>query len=182
MKEGSTEWVNEAVSDWGREELCEWTGCCVRARECFRPQGTLQLFTCWPIPSVNFVILVVLVVQELWRAQLNTTEFSDAGIASNYILEDSNANSANICHGRAHFLNVCPPPPPPFIVNCFNIFFYQKRNFFFFFCCLFFNSFILFWNETLHVSAGTYSKRHLFVCCMYSLELLMMDGKTVRNM
>jgi len=30
----------------------------------------------------------------------------------------------------------------------------------------------------------TYSNRHLSnrYCCMYSLELLMMDGKTVRNM
>ena len=69
--------------------------------------------------------------------------------------------------------------------------------------------FILFWNETLHVSDGL-SVHHqqfktihtatgisqrdtavcllasrqqcLFCCCMYSLELLMMDGKTVRNM
>jgi len=69
--------------------------------------------------------------------------------------------------------------------------------------------FILFWNDTLHVSDGL-SVRHqqfktvhtatgicqndtavcllesrqqyLFGCCMYSLDLLMMDGKTVRNM
>ena len=41
--------------------------------------------------------------------------------------------------------------------------------------------FILFWNDTLHVSGGLYSLKN--VCwCMYSLELLMMDGKTVRNM
>ena len=68
--------------------------------------------------------------------------------------------------------------------------------------------FILFWNGTLHVSDGlsvhhqelqdctsTYSnqpdtavcllasrQQYLVGCCMYSLELLMMDGKTVRNM
>jgi len=46
----------------------------------------------------------------------------------------------------------------------------------------------LFWNNTLHVSDGlsfrnlgvqdcTYSNRY-----MYSFKLLMMDGKTVRNM
>ena len=70
--------------------------------------------------------------------------------------------------------------------------------------------FILFWNDTLHVSDGLsvhhqqfqdckYSNhtdtsvcllasRHSSIClthvcyCMYSLELLTMDGKTVRNM
>jgi len=54
--------------------------------------------------------------------------------------------------------------------------------------------FILFWNDILHVSDGTYCcllasgyplasrQQYLFGCCMYSLELLMMDGKTVRNM
>jgi len=62
--------------------------------------------------------------------------------------------------------------------------------------------FILFWNDTLHVSDGlsvhhqefktvhTTTKEVLYssicltyACCiMYSLELLMMDGKTVRNM
>ena len=68
---------------------------------------------------------------------------------------------------------------------------------------------ILFWNDTLHVSGGlsfhhqefktvhtatgicqtdtadcllSSSQQYLFGCCMYSLELLMMDGKTVRNM
>jgi len=68
---------------------------------------------------------------------------------------------------------------------------------------------ILFWNDTLHVSDGlsvhhqefktvhtatgicqTHTavcllasrQQYLFGCCMYSLELLMMDGKTVRNM
>jgi len=63
--------------------------------------------------------------------------------------------------------------------------------------------FILFLNDTVHVS-GFLSVHHqefmtvhtatgicqtvnccllyLFGCCMYSLELLMMDGKTVRNM
>ena len=72
--------------------------------------------------------------------------------------------------------------------------------------------FILFWNDTLHVSNGLsvhhqefktvhtetgICQTHTAVCllqadssmsltyacfCMYSLELLMMDGKTVRNM
>jgi len=62
--------------------------------------------------------------------------------------------------------------------------------------------FILFWNDTLHVSDGlsvhhqefkTFVKQILLsadssicltnaCCCMYSLELLMIDGKTVRNM
>ena len=79
--------------------------------------------------------------------------------------------------------------------------------------------FILFWNDTLHVSDGlsvhhqqfntvhtatgicqtdtavcllagmkwkcyllASSQQYLFGCCMYSVELLMMDGKTVRNM
>ena len=56
--------------------------------------------------------------------------------------------------------------------------------------------FILLWNDTLHVSEGL-SVHHqesktvhiatgicqtYNCCCMYSLELLMMDGKTVRNM
>ena len=80
-----------------------------------------------------------------------------------------------------------------------------------------FLKFILFWNNTLHVSDGlsihhqefktvhtatgicqTDNVAHLLAfplasrqhylfdiytcCCMYSLELLMMDGKTVRNM
>ena len=53
---------------------------------------------------------------------------------------------------------------------------------------------ILFWNDTLHVSNGlsvhhqelktvhtAIRQQRLFGCCMYSLELLMMDGKTVRN-
>jgi len=69
--------------------------------------------------------------------------------------------------------------------------------------------FILFWNDTLHVSDGlsvhhqefktvhkatdkcqtdtalcllANRQQYLFGCCMYSLELLMMDGKTVRNL
>jgi len=58
--------------------------------------------------------------------------------------------------------------------------------------------FILFWNNTLHVSGGLSVHHQEFktvhiatgssnpltyaCCCMYSLELLMMDGKTVRNM
>jgi len=69
--------------------------------------------------------------------------------------------------------------------------------------------FILFWNDTVHVSDGlcvhhqefktvhtakgicqidtavcllASSQQYLFGCSMYSLELLMMDGKTVRNM
>ena len=65
--------------------------------------------------------------------------------------------------------------------------------------------FILFWNDTLHVSDGLSVHHKQFktvhsatkqillsadssicltyaCCCMYSLELLMMDGKTVRNM
>jgi len=68
--------------------------------------------------------------------------------------------------------------------------------------------FILFWNDTLHVLNGlsihhdefktvhtvtemcqidtvicllASRQQYLFGCCMYSLELLMMDGKTVRN-
>jgi len=69
--------------------------------------------------------------------------------------------------------------------------------------------FILFWNDNLHVSDGLSvhhqqfksvhtatgichtdtadcslpsRQQYLFDSCMYSLELLMMDGKTVRNM
>jgi len=72
--------------------------------------------------------------------------------------------------------------------------------------------FILFWNDTLHVSDGLSVHHQEFktvhtatgicqadtavclpeadssicltnvCCCMYSLELMMMDGKTVRNM
>jgi len=69
--------------------------------------------------------------------------------------------------------------------------------------------FILFWNDTLHVSDGLSARhqefktvhtasgicktdtavcllasrqRYLFGCCMDRLELLMTDGKTVRNM
>ena len=69
--------------------------------------------------------------------------------------------------------------------------------------------FILFWNDTLHVSDGVSvhhqqfktvhtargicqtdtavcllasRQQYLFDSCMYSPELLMMDGKTVRNM
>jgi len=62
--------------------------------------------------------------------------------------------------------------------------------------------FILFWNDTLHVSDGlsvhhqefktvhtatgicqtANRQQYLFDSCMYSLELLIMDGKTVRNM
>ena len=69
--------------------------------------------------------------------------------------------------------------------------------------------YFIFWNDTLHVSGGlsvhhqqfktvhTAVKQILLTaclqadssifltnvcCCMYSLELLMMDGKTVRNM
>ena len=72
--------------------------------------------------------------------------------------------------------------------------------------------FILFWSNTLHVSGGPFVHHQEFktvhkttgicqtdtvsacyqavgsicltyaCCCMYSLELLMMDGKTVRNM
>ena len=66
--------------------------------------------------------------------------------------------------------------------------------------------FILFWNDTVHVSDGlsvhyqefksvlhtatgicqtdaaVCSQQYLFDSCMYSLELLMMDGKTFRNM
>ena len=67
---------------------------------------------------------------------------------------------------------------------------------------------ILFWNDTLHVSDGlsvhhqefktvhiavsisqtdtavcllASSQQYLFGCCMYNLELMMMNGKTVRN-
>ena len=69
--------------------------------------------------------------------------------------------------------------------------------------------FILFWNDNLHVSDGLSVHHQEFktvhvatkqillsacwqadssicstnaCCCMYSLQLLMMDGKTVRNM
>ena len=51
--------------------------------------------------------------------------------------------------------------------------------------------FILFWNDTVHVSevfpsiirsSRLYIQQYLFENCMYSLELLMMNGKTVRNM
>ena len=69
--------------------------------------------------------------------------------------------------------------------------------------------FILFWNDTLHVSDGlsvhhqefktvhiatgifqtdtadcllASTQQYLFRCCMYSHVLLMMGGKTVRNM
>jgi len=57
--------------------------------------------------------------------------------------------------------------------------------------------FILFWNDTLRVSDGLSVHHQVFktvhtatgsicltnaCCCMYSLEHLMMDGKTVRNM
>ena len=50
--------------------------------------------------------------------------------------------------------------------------------------------FLLFWNDTLHVSDGFSVHHQQFktvhtanaCCCMYSLELLMTDGKTVRNM
>jgi len=71
--------------------------------------------------------------------------------------------------------------------------------------------FILFWNDTLHVSEGLFVHHQEFktvhtatgicqtntticllairqqyltyaCCCMYGLELLMMDEKTVRNM
>jgi len=69
--------------------------------------------------------------------------------------------------------------------------------------------FILFWNDIPHVSDGlpvhhqefktlhtatgicqtdtavcllASRQQYLFGCCMYILELLMMDGKTVRNM
>jgi len=45
--------------------------------------------------------------------------------------------------------------------------------------------FILFWNDTLHVSDGL-SVNHQVIktvhTAVYSLELLMMDGNTVRNM
>ena len=58
-----------------------------------------------------------------------------------------------------------------------------------------FLKFILFWNNTLHVSDGLSVHRQEFktvhtatgvcqigtCCCMYSLELLMMDGNTLRN-
>jgi len=69
--------------------------------------------------------------------------------------------------------------------------------------------FILFWNDTIHVSDGlsvhhqqfktvhtatgichtdtadcllASRQQYLFGCCMYSFELLMTGGKTVRNM
>jgi len=56
--------------------------------------------------------------------------------------------------------------------------------------------FILFWNDTPHVSDGLSVHHQEFktvhtatgicltnaCCCMYSLEFLMMDGKTVQNM
>ena len=59
-----------------------------------------------------------------------------------------------------------------------------------------FLKFIVFWNNTLHVSDGLSVHRQEFktvhtttaicltyaCCCIYRLELLMMDGKTVRNM
>jgi len=58
-----------------------------------------------------------------------------------------------------------------------------------------FLKFILFWNNTLRVLDGLSVRHQEFktvhtatcicltctCCCMYSLELLMMDGKTVRN-
>ena len=58
-----------------------------------------------------------------------------------------------------------------------------------------FLKFILFWNKTLHVLDGLSVHHQEFktvhtttgicltytCCCMYCLELLMMDGKTVRN-
>ena len=47
-----------------------------------------------------------------------------------------------------------------------------------------------FWNGILHVSDGLSVHHQILLsacltyacCCMYSLELLMTDGKTVRNM
>jgi len=55
-----------------------------------------------------------------------------------------------------------------------------------------FLKFILFWNNTLHVSDGLQEFKTVHTatgicyadtyCCMDSLELLMMDGKTIRNM
>jgi len=45
--------------------------------------------------------------------------------------------------------------------------------------------FILFWNGTVQVSDGLLASRQQYLinacCCMYSLELLIMDGKTVRT-
>jgi len=81
-----------------------------------------------------------------------------------------------------------------FIGPCIVIYSYSKTNQMHH--CL---KFILFWSSTLHVywwfflpSSGvqdcTYSNRHMsnrcltyVCCCMYSLEFLMMDGKTMRN-
>ena len=72
------------------------------------------------------------------------------------------------------------------------IYFYSKTNTMH--QCI---KFILFWNDTLHVSDGLSVHHQEFktvhtatgicqtdtaVCLLASLELLMMDGKTVRNM
>ena len=45
--------------------------------------------------------------------------------------------------------------------------------------------FILFWNDTIHVSDGLSVSNICLTnacCCMCGLELVMMDGKTARNM
>ena len=104
-----------------------------------------------------------------------------------------------------------PVPLLTFVGPCIVIYFYSKTNQMH--QCI---KFILFWNDTVHVSdglsihhqqfntvhtatkqillsavlAGTSSisyplassQQYLFGCCVYSVELLMMDGKTVRNM
>jgi len=62
---------------------------------------------------------------------------------------------------------------------------------FYFLTTLYVSQFILFLKTTLHVSIYFFLEKHstfqfdiclLLCCCMYSRHLLMMDGKTVRNM
>jgi len=58
-----------------------------------------------------------------------------------------------------------------FILFCFILFY------FILFCFILFY-FILFWSNALHVSDGvSVRQQYLSDSCMYSLELLMMDGK-----
>ena len=80
-----------------------------------------------------------------------------------------------------------------FIGPCIVIYFYSKTN-----QMLQFLKFVLFWNNTLHVSevfpsiirsSRLYIQQQVYVeqillpaCAGSSLELLVVDGKTVRNM